>query len=239
METSFWHDLRIGDSPLKISCPRLFRISSSPTAMVNQFGFWDSSEWKWSFVWSRSLWPQDRWTRAEYSPLHATSCLPLFIWCWYSYLGSKQIWYLLGEVRLNGASENQFPSWHRLHLKIMEGFGSSQDWNLHLACVTWKNKLQGQTCKNWDNPNIWNSMCALLSISRRCQSHFLALFFLSQNLGMVVAVMEHGMGIFLQHSACLREVAIATSWPFHQEMWDALIKSSAVLSKYKISFSWG
>ncbi|XP_010686858.1 uncharacterized protein LOC104901016 [Beta vulgaris subsp. vulgaris] len=27
--------------------------------MVNQFGFWDGLEWKWSFVWSRSLRPQD------------------------------------------------------------------------------------------------------------------------------------------------------------------------------------
>ena len=81
----FWHDLWIGSSPLKISHPRLFRISSLPNGVVNSFGFWDGIEWVWSFSWARSLRPRDEAERASLlQTLHqahlSTSDPDTYIW---------------------------------------------------------------------------------------------------------------------------------------------------------------
>lgn len=62
-ETLFWHDLWIGSSPLKITHPRLFRISTLPNGVVRSFGFLNDFKWVWSFSWARILRPGDEMER--------------------------------------------------------------------------------------------------------------------------------------------------------------------------------
>ena len=58
--TLFWHDLWVGEVPLKSLCPRLFRLSLQQEAHVSSCGFWDGVHWNWSLIWCRSLRPHDR-----------------------------------------------------------------------------------------------------------------------------------------------------------------------------------
>lgn len=57
--TLFWHDIWVGDNPLKVVCPRLFLISPSQNASVSSCGFWDGLIWRWAFAWKRALRPRD------------------------------------------------------------------------------------------------------------------------------------------------------------------------------------
>lgn len=61
--TMFWHDVWVGEHPLKEVCPRLFLLSLSPNALVSSCGFWDGQIWHWSLHWKRNLRPQDRCER--------------------------------------------------------------------------------------------------------------------------------------------------------------------------------
>lgn len=53
--TLLWHDLWVGEAPLKNTCPRLFLLSSTPDAFVSSCGFWDGNTWCWSLSWKRLL----------------------------------------------------------------------------------------------------------------------------------------------------------------------------------------
>lgn len=57
--TLFWHDLLVGDCPLKAKCPRLFRLNSSPNGSVSSFKFWEGKKWEWAFSWCREFRPYD------------------------------------------------------------------------------------------------------------------------------------------------------------------------------------
>ena len=48
-DSYFWHDCWLGDHPLKIICPRLFRLSSAKNSHVAFFCLWDGLKWKWAF----------------------------------------------------------------------------------------------------------------------------------------------------------------------------------------------
>ena len=83
--TRFWLDVWVGDSTLKLLCPRLFRISNMPNGVVAAFGFWEGLHWEWQFSWIRSFRPQDQveWQvlisqlqRVVFEPKEADS----FIW---------------------------------------------------------------------------------------------------------------------------------------------------------------
>ena len=58
--TMFWHDIWVGEHPIKEVCPRLFLLSLSPNALVSSCGFWDGHTWQWSLHWRRNLRPQDQ-----------------------------------------------------------------------------------------------------------------------------------------------------------------------------------
>ncbi|XP_056691767.1 uncharacterized protein [Spinacia oleracea] len=57
--TLFWHDLWLGDSPLKTKFPKLFRLCLHPSGTVFSFGFWNGRKWEWSFHWAREFRPHD------------------------------------------------------------------------------------------------------------------------------------------------------------------------------------
>lgn len=86
-DTLFWHDVWVGDSPLKRVCPRLYMLmlSTSQDASVSSYGFWDGKQWKWSFFWRRELRPRDLVERSLLlQALENTALSPLdsdsFIW---------------------------------------------------------------------------------------------------------------------------------------------------------------
>ena len=56
----FWHDCWVGENPLKLYCPRLFLLSTSPNATIASLGFWDGLSWKWTLSWKRDLRTRDR-----------------------------------------------------------------------------------------------------------------------------------------------------------------------------------
>lgn len=58
-KTFFWHDTWVGDRTLKSLCPRLFSISPTPMASVEDMGYWLNDEWNWLFNWKRNLRPRD------------------------------------------------------------------------------------------------------------------------------------------------------------------------------------
>ena len=57
--TLFWHDIWVGDQPLKNKCPRLFLLSPFPNATISSFGLWDGLGWQWCWTWRRTLRPRD------------------------------------------------------------------------------------------------------------------------------------------------------------------------------------
>lgn len=58
-DTLFWHDVWVGNTPLKLLFPRLFRASLHKNAKVAYVCLWDGLEWKWTLNWARTLRPQD------------------------------------------------------------------------------------------------------------------------------------------------------------------------------------
>lgn len=57
--TLFWHELWVGEAPLKMMFPRLFKICINPLATIESLGIWDGHEWHWIIPWKRNLRPQD------------------------------------------------------------------------------------------------------------------------------------------------------------------------------------
>lgn len=55
----FWHDIWLGQAPLKSQFPRLFRIALDNMAAVSSYALWDGLDWAWSFSWARPLRPRD------------------------------------------------------------------------------------------------------------------------------------------------------------------------------------
>jgi hypothetical protein len=53
---AFWNDAWLGDKPLKDQFPRLYKISSSPSAL---FQIWEigcmHGSWSWNVFWHRNL----------------------------------------------------------------------------------------------------------------------------------------------------------------------------------------
>lgn len=45
MDTLFWHDVWLGEAPLKSLFPRLYSIAISPMITINSLGFWNGLEW--------------------------------------------------------------------------------------------------------------------------------------------------------------------------------------------------
>lgn len=58
-DTLFWHDVWLGNIPLKSIFPRLFLISALKNSTVASNCFWDGLEWKWVLKWARPLRPHD------------------------------------------------------------------------------------------------------------------------------------------------------------------------------------
>lgn len=55
----FWHEIWIGDAPLKSLFPRLFRIAVNPLASISSLGRWNECKWVWEFQWQRPRRPRD------------------------------------------------------------------------------------------------------------------------------------------------------------------------------------
>lgn len=58
-QTSFGHDIWLGDTNLKTCYPRLFSISIEPNTSIASMGFWDGMIWQWTFSWRQALRPRD------------------------------------------------------------------------------------------------------------------------------------------------------------------------------------
>ena len=58
-DTLFWLETWLHEKPLKIACPRLFRISPLQNAHVNEMGCWRNGVWYWSLTWARPFRAQD------------------------------------------------------------------------------------------------------------------------------------------------------------------------------------
>lgn len=116
----FWHDIWIGDTPLKIICPRLFSISTLPNGLVSSLGFWDGRTWKWSLSWLRSLRPQDSVERCNLQSLLDNVVLSpeasdSLIWC-----PQKS-----GEFSVKSFSMELAKSYHNGQIDIIKGMWRS------------------------------------------------------------------------------------------------------------------
>ena len=58
--TYFWHEIWLGEAPLKTRFPRLFSITKQPNSSIAALGHWDGPKWMWDFLWTREFRPQDR-----------------------------------------------------------------------------------------------------------------------------------------------------------------------------------
>lgn len=63
--TLFWHDLWVENSPLKITFPRLFLLSTIPNSLIISMGFWNGPQWALSFEWKHNLRPRDNLELAQ------------------------------------------------------------------------------------------------------------------------------------------------------------------------------
>lgn len=51
MNSFFWHDSWLTDSPLKYFSPRLYLLSNSKNALVASMCLWDGRNWSWTLDW--------------------------------------------------------------------------------------------------------------------------------------------------------------------------------------------
>lgn len=77
MNSLFWHDVWLGDLPLKAICPRLFRLSNAKNTTVASSCFWDGIKWEWAFDWSRPLRPRDKQEFGRLQQLLEPVCLSM------------------------------------------------------------------------------------------------------------------------------------------------------------------
>lgn len=77
LNTLFWLETWITDSPLKEKFPRLFSISSHQRASVNAMGLWDGHSWLWNFSWTRELRVRDTAEKVQLESLLNKVCISL------------------------------------------------------------------------------------------------------------------------------------------------------------------
>ncbi|KAK7261161.1 hypothetical protein RIF29_27466 [Crotalaria pallida] len=58
-KASFWHDKWVGDKPLNVIFPRLFRLAVNKDALVKDCGFWVRDYWCWTIAWRREPFSQE------------------------------------------------------------------------------------------------------------------------------------------------------------------------------------
>lgn len=136
--TFFWHETWVGESPLKITCPRLFRLSTSPNATIDSCGYWDGVVWKWSLAWTRPLRLRDNIERENLSRILASVALSpqdhdSLIWTPHK-SGNFPVKSLTHELAKLDVDQPQ---------DIIKGIWRSlfppQDRNLHMASAPWEN----------------------------------------------------------------------------------------------------
>ncbi|GKU85336.1 hypothetical protein SLEP1_g16 [Rubroshorea leprosula] len=54
-ETLFWHNIWVGNGPLKEKYDRLYRLSKDKDALISDIGDWSEREWQWRWRWRRPL----------------------------------------------------------------------------------------------------------------------------------------------------------------------------------------
>ncbi|XP_057793215.1 uncharacterized protein LOC131009826 [Salvia miltiorrhiza] len=64
-EVSFWGEIWVGDSPLKILFPRLFNLSLFKDGKVEGAGKWTEEGWVWEFKWRRELREREKEMEAD------------------------------------------------------------------------------------------------------------------------------------------------------------------------------
>ncbi|KAL9691852.1 hypothetical protein QQ045_012279 [Rhodiola kirilowii] len=62
---SLWHDVWLGDSPLKIQYPKLFHLALHNKASVGEMGSWTGSGWKWLLNFRRELYQWEEESKRE------------------------------------------------------------------------------------------------------------------------------------------------------------------------------
>lgn len=134
--TFFWHDIWIGNSPLKDIFPRLFLISSLPMASVADMGHWDSTVLRWNLPWIRDFRLRDR---LEWEQLHPSLSQASF------HLGEndKMVWKLSKDGKFSVRS-----FYGELYKKAKPGieFLSQKIWNglvpIRIEVFTWLTVLE-------------------------------------------------------------------------------------------------
>jgi hypothetical protein len=51
--TRFWLDCWVGEEPLSLTFPRLFKVSLQSDLNIKEMGVWENDNWVWQLKWRR------------------------------------------------------------------------------------------------------------------------------------------------------------------------------------------